>query len=87
MRIKESKHFHSDDWKRTIYINTPDVKTTDFDISDDKKEALFKKETMVLRTTLSGLRIRRRNRSIEIIFISIQLFDINLFSRTSNLNL
>ena len=33
-------HLHSDDWERTIYINTLGVGTTDFDISDDMKKKL-----------------------------------------------
>lgn len=41
MQVQENQHLHSDDWQRTLYINTLDVKTTDFDISDDKKEALI----------------------------------------------
>jgi NTE family protein len=41
MQVQENQHLHGDDWQRTIYINTLDVKTTDFDLSDDKKEALL----------------------------------------------
>ena len=33
-------HLHSDDWQRTIYINTSGVDATDFNISDSKKEQL-----------------------------------------------
>ena len=33
-------HIHSDDWQRTIYIDTHDVGTTDFDLSDKKKDKL-----------------------------------------------
>ena len=33
-------HLHSDDWHRTIYINTLGVGTTDFDISEDMKKKL-----------------------------------------------
>lgn len=40
MHVQENHHLHSDDWQRTIYINTFDVKTTDFDLSDKKKKAL-----------------------------------------------
>ncbi len=35
-------HIHSDDWQRTIYIDTLGVGTTDFDLSDDRKKALEK---------------------------------------------
>jgi len=41
MNAQENQHLHSDDWQRTIYINTLDVKATDFDLSDDKKEKLI----------------------------------------------
>ncbi|MDD3081282.1 MAG: patatin-like phospholipase family protein [Desulfobacterales bacterium] len=41
MQAQENQHLHSDDWQRTLYINTLDVKTTDFDISDEKKSALI----------------------------------------------
>ena len=37
MQVQENKHLHSDDWQRTLYINTLDVKTTDFNLSDKKK--------------------------------------------------
>ena len=40
MDIQNSMHLHSDDWQRTIYIDTLGVKTTDFDLSDSQKEAL-----------------------------------------------
>lgn len=38
---QEKQHLHSDDWQRTVYINTLNVGTTDFDISDQKKAALI----------------------------------------------
>ena len=41
MHVQENQHLHSDDWQRTIYINTLDVATTDFDLSDEKKKALI----------------------------------------------
>jgi NTE family protein len=40
MGAQESQHLHSDDWQRTIYVDTLGVKTTDFSLSDDKKVAL-----------------------------------------------
>jgi len=40
MQVQENIHLHSDDWQRTLYINTLDVKTTDFELSDEKKRAL-----------------------------------------------
>ncbi len=41
MKVQENKHLHSDDWQRTLYINTLDVGATDFHISDGKKAALI----------------------------------------------
>jgi len=37
---QDSNHLHSDDWQRTIYIDTLGAGTTDFDIGDPKKKAL-----------------------------------------------
>jgi NTE family protein len=41
MNQQEKQHLKSDDWQRTVYINSLDVGATDFDISDEKKEALI----------------------------------------------
>ncbi|MBN1380842.1 MAG: patatin-like phospholipase family protein [Deltaproteobacteria bacterium] len=41
MQVQENQHLHSDDWQRTLYINTMNIKTTDFDLSDDRKNALI----------------------------------------------
>jgi len=35
-----NKHLHSDDWQRTIYIDTLGVGTTDFDLEDQMKKKL-----------------------------------------------
>lgn len=35
-------HLHSDDWQRTVYIDTLGVGTTDFGMSDRKKQSLLK---------------------------------------------
>ena len=40
MDSQANTHLHSDDWQRTIYIDTLGVKTTDFSLSDAKKKAL-----------------------------------------------
>lgn len=40
MQVQSSMHLHSDDWHRTIYIDTLGVRTTDFDLSDAKKGEL-----------------------------------------------
>jgi NTE family protein len=37
---QESRHLHEDDWHRTVYIDTLGVGTTDFDLPNEKKEAL-----------------------------------------------
>lgn len=41
MNAQENTHLHGDDWQRTVYINTLDVGTVDFDLSDKKKQALI----------------------------------------------
>ncbi len=41
MNQQEKQHLHSDDWQRTVYINTLNVGTTDFDLSDEEKAALI----------------------------------------------
>lgn len=38
--FQNNVHLHSDDWQRTIYINTLGVEATDFNITDAKKEQL-----------------------------------------------
>jgi len=40
MDSQANTHLHSDDWQRTIYVNTLGVKTTDFSLTDAKKKAL-----------------------------------------------
>ncbi|RJX31028.1 MAG: patatin [Oxalobacter sp.] len=37
---QQDYHLHSDDWQRTVYVDTLGVKTTDFDLSDQKKKEL-----------------------------------------------
>lgn len=41
MTVQENQHLHTDDWHRTIYINTLDVGTTDFSLTEEKKNALI----------------------------------------------
>ena len=38
---QDNAHLESDDWKRTVYIDTLGIGTTDFDISDHKKDKLI----------------------------------------------
>ncbi|WP_348675284.1 patatin-like phospholipase family protein [uncultured Abyssibacter sp.] len=40
MNVQEDRHLHSDDWHRTVYINTQGVGTMDFDLPDHRKAAL-----------------------------------------------
>lgn len=42
LEAQQNAHLHSDDWARTVYINTVGVGTTDFDLSDEKKKELIK---------------------------------------------
>lgn len=41
MNVQQNIHLHGDDWQRTVYINTLDIGTVDFDISAEKKQALL----------------------------------------------
>lgn len=40
LEFQQNLHLHSDDWQRTVYIDTLGVKTTEFGLSDKKKTAL-----------------------------------------------
>lgn len=40
IEAQQNTHLHSDDWSRTVYIDTIGVSTTDFDLPDSKKKAL-----------------------------------------------
>jgi len=42
MNVQNSAHLHSDDWQRTIYVDTLGVGTTDFELSDTKKKKLIR---------------------------------------------
>ncbi|MBO7629039.1 MAG: patatin-like phospholipase family protein [Bacteroidales bacterium] len=39
--FQDNVHLHSDDWQRTVYIDTLGFRAIDFDISDVKKQKLF----------------------------------------------
>lgn len=41
MNTQEHVHLHSDDWQRTVYIDTLDVGATDFNLSEETKAALL----------------------------------------------
>lgn len=40
LESQQSQHLHGDDWQRTVYIDTLGVGTTDFDLDDERKNAL-----------------------------------------------
>lgn len=40
MNAQGNNHLHSDDWQRTVYVDTLGVGATDFDLSDEKKNEL-----------------------------------------------
>ena len=40
LNAQNNTHLHSDDWQRTVHIDTLGVGTTDFDLGDQMKEAL-----------------------------------------------
>jgi NTE family protein len=40
LEAQQNAHLHSDDWARTIYLDSKGVQTTDFDLKDDKKKEL-----------------------------------------------
>jgi len=42
IEAQTSQHLHSDDWHRTIYINSLGIGTSDFDVTDAQKRALVK---------------------------------------------
>ncbi|RMF17754.1 MAG: patatin, partial [Gammaproteobacteria bacterium] len=37
LSVQDNQHLHSDDWHRTVYIDTLGVGTTDFGLTDEKK--------------------------------------------------
>lgn len=41
MNAQENQHLHSDDWERTVYIDTMNVGTTQFDLTDETMDQLF----------------------------------------------
>lgn len=40
LNAQGTNHLHTDDWQRTVYIDTLGVETTDFDLSDSRKADL-----------------------------------------------
>jgi len=41
MHVQQNQHLHEDDWHRTLYIDTFDIKATDFDLTNEQKDALL----------------------------------------------
>ena len=41
LNVQSNQHLHSDDWCRTVYIDTKDIRTTQFDLSPDDKAMLI----------------------------------------------
>jgi NTE family protein len=41
LQVQQNMHLHSDDWQRTLYINTLTVGATDFNLTEETKNALF----------------------------------------------
>lgn len=42
LESQQNSHLHSDDWQRTVYIDSIGVSSTDFDLDDKTKNALVK---------------------------------------------
>lgn len=42
LEAQQNSHLHGDDWARTVYIDTLGVSTTDFNLSDSKKQELVR---------------------------------------------
>ena len=40
--MANKKHLHKNDWNRTVFIDSLDVETTDFDLADTQVKALIK---------------------------------------------
>jgi NTE family protein len=41
LSVQENQHLHSDDWHRTVYIDTHGISTFDFDLSEESKKILI----------------------------------------------
>jgi len=50
MNAQNDRHLKSQDWHRTVYIDTLDVGTTDFDLPEKKKHALVEQGRIGTRT-------------------------------------
>ena len=63
MNQQAKQHLHSDDWQRTVYINTLDVGATDFKLSDKKNRPWSSRASTAPRPSASGSRAEANNRS------------------------
>ncbi len=66
---QQNRHLHSDDWQRTVYIDTLGVRTTDFDLSEERKKALVASGKISMEKYLdwfNNSKERVANRPIEI---------------------
>lgn len=50
MAAQDNTHLHSDDWQRTVYIDSLGVGTTDFDLGPERKQALVESGREGVRT-------------------------------------
>jgi NTE family protein len=49
LNVQENQHLHSDDWQRSIYINTLGIKATDFQLPEAQKRKLVKEGSEATR--------------------------------------
>lgn len=54
---QSNNHLHTDDWHRTIYIDSLGIKTTEFDLEDQQKELLFNLVVTIPLNILTGMMI------------------------------
>lgn len=52
MNQENKQHLDSEDWARTVYVDTLDVGTTDFGLSDEKKDSLVQQGVLGARRYL-----------------------------------
>jgi len=63
LQAQENQHLHSDDYQRTVYIDSLNVKTTDFHISRDRRDRpWWNRGSRARRSILSGLTIPKKTR-------------------------
>ncbi len=48
--MANKKHLHKNDWNRTIFIDTLGVKTTEFDLSEEKIKSLIESGAQGVKT-------------------------------------